>query len=279
VATLAEILNTCTESLNTHSDTPRLDAELLICHVLNIPKTKLFTDAEQRLESDKLTAINELVQQRITGQPVAYLVGYRDFWTLRLKVTPATLIPRPETELLVETALTLFSADEEINLIDLGTGTGAIALSIASERPGWHITATDASSDALAVAIENAETIQLHNVTLLQSHWFDDIADTATYDMIISNPPYVAEDAEHLRQRGVRYEPQAALRAGSDGLNDIRIIIPASKKHLKKNGWLLLEHGFDQGETVLALFKQHGFRNIQQKKDLAGHTRISYAQL
>jgi release factor glutamine methyltransferase len=163
-------------------------------------------------------------------------------------------------------------------VIDLGTGTGAIALSIASERADWHITATDASHDALTVAIENAEANQLHNVTLLQSHWFDNIADSATYDMVISNPPYVPEDAEHLHGRGVRYEPQDALRAGPDGLSEIRIIIPESKKHLKKNGWLLLEHGFDQGEKVMALFKEHDFKNIQQKQDMAGHTRITYGQ-
>ena len=278
MATLAEALNTCSESLKAYSDTPRLDAELLICHVLDIPKTKLITDAEQSIQNDNLTAINELVQQRINGLPVAYLVGYRDFWTLRLKVTPATLIPRPETELLVETAMTLFERDESIDVIDLGTGTGAIALSIASERPNWHITATDTSHDALAVAIENAEANQLHNVTLMQSHWFDNIADNATYDLVISNPPYVPEDAEHLHGRGVRYEPPNALRAGPDGLSEIRIIIPESKKHLNKNSWLLLEHGFDQGEKVMTLFKEHGFQNIQQKQDLAGHTRITYGQ-
>lgn len=278
MATLAETLRASTESLNRYSDTPRLDAELLICYVLDIPRTRFFTEPDQMLEPEQVTAINNFVQQRIEGQPVAYLVGYRDFWNLKLKVTPDTLIPRPETELLVETALELFANDEPIDAIDLGTGTGAIALSLAKERPGWNITASDQSRDTLAVAIENAETYQLHNVTLLQSHWFDNIASERKYDLIISNPPYVPEDAAHLQGRGVRYEPPQALCSGPDGLNDIRIIIPESKKHLKQHGWLLLEHGFDQGEQVKALFAEHGYQYIQQKNDLAGHTRITFGQ-
>ena len=278
MATLAETLKASTESLKQCTDTPRLDAELLICHILNIPKTRLITEPNQTLEAEQILAINTLVQQRIEGQPVAYLTGQRDFWDMTLKVTPDTLIPRPETELLVETALELYGNDESINAIDLGTGTGAIALSIARERPNWHITATDKSHDTLAVAIENAEAYQLHNVTLLQSHWFENLVEDCKFDLIISNPPYVPTDAPHLQERGVRYEPQDALCSGPDGLNDIRIIIPESKKHLKQQGWLLLEHGFDQGEQVKALFAEHGYQNVQQKKDLAGHIRITFGQ-
>lgn len=278
MATLADTLKQATESLSQFSDTPRLDAELLICHVLDIPKTRFITDPGEILPDEQLAMINTLVQQRIEGQPIAYLIGYRHFWDLKLKVTPDTLIPRPETELLVETALELFNQDETVDVIDLGTGSGAIALSIAKERPAWHITATDQSPQTLAVAIENAEYYKLDNVTLIQSDWFENITDDARYNLIISNPPYVPDEAPHLKERGVRYEPQRALRSGPDGLDDIRILIPESKKHLKQYGWLLLEHGFDQGEQVRTLFNAHGYKNITQKKDLAGHTRITYGQ-
>lgn len=279
MAILTESLQHATKLLEPCSDTARLDAELLICHVLEIPRTRLITDPEQTLTDAQQQNIEAIVRRRLEGQPVAYLLGYRYFWDLKLKVTPDTLVPRPETELLVETALALYSADETINVLDLGTGSGAIALAIARSCPNWHITATDQSHDTLAVAIENAETYQLDNVTLIQSHWFDNLDDAVKYDLITSNPPYVPENAEHLEHRGVRFEPQQALRSGPDGLDDIRVLIPASKNYLKPDGWLLLEHGFDQGEEVKALFTEYGYRDVQQEKDLAGHLRMTIGQL
>ena len=175
----------------------------------------------------------------------------------------------------METALTLYPAETPINVIDLGTGSGAIALAIAKARPHWHICATDESQAALSLAIENAEHYQLHNVSLLQSHWFDDLAEHTKYELIISNPPYVAADDPHLQQGDVRFEPQTALVSGADGLNAIRYLILQSKPHLVAGGWLLLEHGYDQGERVRQLFSAHGYLEVQQKKDIAGHIRMT----
>jgi len=278
VANLAATLKTATHSLQACSDTPRLDAELLICHVLGIPKTYFFTHPEQEVTDQQYAKLDTLLQQRMAGQPIAYIIGYRYFWDLKLKVTPDTLIPRPETEFLVETALELGEEAKGIDVIDLGTGSGAIALSLAKARPNWHITATDQSSSALEVAVENADANGVNRITFVESHWFDRLDEHNQYDLIVSNPPYVPEQAPHLQERGVRYEPRQALVSGADGLDAIRILIPESKKHLKQNGWLLLEHGFDQGEEVKTLFEAQGYKNVQQKQDLGGHTRITYGQ-
>jgi len=279
VTTLAEALQQATTSLEPCSDSARLDAELLICHVLKVPRTRLITESDHTLAAGQQSKIENIIARRVEGQPIAYLLGYQHFWDLKLKVTRDTLVPRPETELLVETALELYGEDKTINVIDLGTGSGAIALAIAKSRPNWHVTATDQSHNTLAVAIENTETCRLDNVTLIQSHWFDSLNADIKYGLIVSNPPYVTEDAEHLQHRGVRFEPQQALRSGPDGLDDIRLLIPASKKHLNPGGWLLLEHGFDQGDKVKALFTEYGYKNIEQKKDLAGHVRITYGNV
>ena len=273
--TLGEVTSQASQLLATSSDSARLDAELLIAHTLNIPRSRFITEPDQILDEQQLNKIQAIITRRARGEPVAYLLGSKYFWDLELKVTPAVLIPRPDTELLVEIALTLYKPDETIKVIDLGTGSGAIALAIAKSRPHWHITATDESQPALAVAIENAEHYKLDNVTLLQSHWFENVAEDLRYDLIISNPPYIAETDPHLHQGDVRFEPQEALVAGPDGLDAIRYLIHESKKHLRQHGWLILEHGYDQGMQVRQLFVENGYMQVQQKKDLGGHIRVT----
>jgi release factor glutamine methyltransferase len=273
--TLGEISTQAAQQLATLSDSPRLDAELLIADCLKISRSRFISNPESELDAQQLDLIQTSINRRARGEPVAYILGHKHFWDLQLSVSPAVLIPRPDTELLVETALTLYPAETAINVIDLGTGSGAIALAIAKARPHWHISATDESQAALALAIENAERYQLHNVSLLQSHWFDSLGENKKYELMISNPPYVAENDPHLQQGDVRFEPQSALVAGVDGLAAIRYLIPHSKPHLVTGGWLLLEHGYDQGERVHQLFIEHGYLDVQQKQDLAGHVRVT----
>lgn len=273
--TLGELTRDTTDQLAAISDSARLDAELLIAHVLKIPRSHFVSRPEQTLETKQLEKIRQLIQRRADGEPIAYILGKKHFWDLELSVSPDVLIPRPDTELLVETALTLFDADKAVNVLDLGTGSGAIAIAIARSRPHWHVTATDDSQPALAIAIENAEAYQLHNLSLLQSHWFDDLAPDKQYDLIVSNPPYVRADDPHLQQGDVRFEPQQALVSGRDGLDAIRYLIPNSKKHLQPGGWLMLEHGYDQGEQVQQLFIENDYKDVQQRKDLGGHIRVS----
>ena len=273
--TLGETVSQATQLLASTSDSARLDAELLIAQCLQIPRSRFISNPEVALDAQQLDQIQTNISRRARGEPVAYILGHKHFWDLELKVSPDVLIPRPDTEVLVETALTLYPAETPINVIDLGTGSGAIALAIAKARPHWHICATDESQAALSLAIENAEHYQLHNVSLLQSHWFDDLAEHTKYELIISNPPYVAADDPHLQQGDVRFEPQTALVSGADGLNAIRYLILQSKPHLVAGGWLLLEHGYDQGERVRQLFSAHGYLEVQQKKDIAGHIRMT----
>lgn len=276
--TLGEVARQACQLLENTSDSARLDSELLIAHVLNIPRSRFITDPDLDLDPQRLDEIQTLINRRSKGEPVAYLLGCKHFWDLELKVTPDVLIPRPETELLVETALTLFEADTVVRVLDLGTGTGAIALAIARARPHWHVCATDESRPALAVAIENAERYQLHNLTLLQSHWFDNLAENKSYDLILSNPPYIPENDPHLQQGDVRYEPQQALVSGKDGLDAIRHLVSESPQHLQPGGYLMLEHGYDQGERVQQLFVQHGYKDVQQKEDLGGHVRVTFGR-
>jgi release factor glutamine methyltransferase len=273
--TLGETTREATQLLATTSDSARLDAELLIAHVLDIPRSRFITEPERELDQQQLDNIQAIITRRAAGEPVAYILGHKHFWDLELKVSPAVLIPRPDTELLVETALTLYPAEASINVLDLGTGSGAIALAIAKAHPHWHVCAIDESQAALAVAMENAEHYQLHNVTLLQSHWFENLVKDKRYDLILSNPPYIADTDPHLQQGDVRFEPQQALVAGEDGLDAIRFLVTESKLHLLPGGWLLLEHGYDQGEHVRQLFIEHGYREVQQRKDLGGHVRVT----
>jgi release factor glutamine methyltransferase len=217
----------------------------------------------------------DLLRRRAAGEPVAYLTGRRDFWTLELEVTPAVLIPRPETERLVEEVLALFPAAPPIRLADLGTGSGALALALAAERPAWQIVATDASPEALAVARRNAERLRLGNVELRCGSWAEALGAHERFAAIVSNPPYVAEGDPHLAAGDLPFEPRSALVAGADGLAAIRVLIPAAVAHLRAGGWLLLEHGAGQGAAVRALLEEGGLAAVRTLRDLAGHERAS----
>ncbi|TXR37957.1 peptide chain release factor N(5)-glutamine methyltransferase [Ectopseudomonas mendocina] len=259
------------------SPTPRLDAELLLADALGKPRSYLRTWPEHELEDEQLARFQASLQRRRQGEPVAYILGHQGFWSLDLEVAPHTLIPRPDTELLVETALELLPATP-LSVLDLGTGTGAIALALASERPAWQVTGVDRVADAVALAERNRLRLQLDNASFLHSHWFSALAGQR-FALILSNPPYIRADDQHLAQGDVRFEPSSALVAGCDGLDDIRAIIPAAPAHLLPGGWLLLEHGFDQAEAVRALLAAGGFAEVHSRRDLAGHERISLGRL
>jgi release factor glutamine methyltransferase len=275
--------------ITTNSESARADAEILLAHCLQKSRTWLFTWPEKEVDPSVVTKFQLLLAERSKGVPIAHLTGQREFWTLNLKVTPDTLIPRPETELLVETTLSLLPsslAGEGSGMgggngtpciLDLGTGTGAIALAIASERPDLHITACDISPDALAVAEENARNHHIHNVRFILSDWFSALP-AQRFDIIVSNPPYIEAHDPHLQQGDVRFEPLTALVSGADGLEDIRRIVRAAPQWLAKGGWLLLEHGYNQGSGVVEILRAAGFHHARCLPDLAGNDRISIGQ-
>jgi release factor glutamine methyltransferase len=273
--TLADALHAATARL-TDSDSPQLDAELLLAHALGVGRSHLRAHPETALDASQAHRYKNLIDARHRGEPIAYLTGEREFWSLVLKVTPATLIPRPETELLVEQALGLIPMATDWDILDLGTGSGAIALAIAKERPRCRITATDTSPEALAVASDNARALHIPNVEFLQGDWFAPVS-AQRFQMIVSNPPYIAAADPHLTQGDLRFEPQRALCSGSDGLDDIRRIATQAPRHLRPNGHLLLEHGYDQGAVVRELLQAAGFSGARSIRDLAGHERISLA--
>ncbi|HFF3761636.1 peptide chain release factor N(5)-glutamine methyltransferase [Stenotrophomonas forensis] len=254
----------------------RHEAELLLLHVLERPRSWLFAHATDPLPAAELATFETLLARRVSGEPVAYLTGRRGFWTLDLEVDPATLIPRPETELLVELALDRLPLDRALQLADLGTGSGAIALALASERPQAQVLATDASPGALAVATRNAARHELHNVRFAAGgpEWYAPLQG-ARFDLIASNPPYIASDDPHLQQGDLRFEPATALASGVDGLDDIRRIVDGGQAHLVPGGWLLIEHGWDQGEAIRALFEAAGFAEVQTVQDLEQRDRIT----
>ncbi|RLA46708.1 MAG: peptide chain release factor N(5)-glutamine methyltransferase [Gammaproteobacteria bacterium] len=255
------------------SDTPRLDTEILLGHVLNKPRSYLYTWPEQELEPSLQHAFEQLLLRRQKGEPVAYLTGTKEFWSLSLQVNASTLIPRPETELLVETALAVIDKTDAC-VLDLGTGTGAIALALASERPGWQILAVDLMADALRLVEKNRQQLALNNVSLIQSDWFESIPDRE-FDLVVSNPPYIEPHDPHLDRGDVRFEPASALVAEDHGLADIKIIIAKAGRHLTKNAWLLLEHGFQQRDAVRDLLVSAGFRQVSTRVDINGQERLS----
>jgi len=259
-----------------HGDTPRLDAEVLLCHVLRKDRVYLHSHREHELTDAERTRYDTLLQRRAAGEPVAYLVGEKEFWSLRLQVRPDTLIPRPETELLVSEALHLVAPEATGKVADLGTGSGAVALALASERPGLQIVATDIADEALEVARHNAQHHEISNVEFRQGHWIEALKNDQ-FVLILSNPPYIPTGDPHLQQGDVASEPRHALAAGEDGLDAIRFISAGARDHLVPQGWLLLEHGFDQGDELRKLLTGLGYSQITLHRDLAGLPRVTMA--
>jgi release factor glutamine methyltransferase len=253
-----------------------LDAELLLAHVLGKTRAFLKSHPEHIPTPEQAHQFTELLARRATGEPIAYIVGYRDFWTLTLAVNPSVLVPRPETELLVERALAL-GPEGPANVADLGTGSGAIALALASERPLWKVTAVDLSAGALATARANAIALRLSRVEFLEGSWFAPLKDRR-FHVVASNPPYVSEGDEALKQATLQHEPQTALASGPDGLSAIREIVRAAPDHLERHGWLILEHGFDQAAAVAHELVGRGFGHVRSHRDLAGHWRLTEGQ-
>ena len=256
--------------------TPDLDAELLLTHVLGTSRARLRSHPEEIGTEVQCRHYLALLERRATGEPLAYVVGSKDFWSLRLIVTPAVLVPRPETELLVERALALRQA-ESARVVDLGTGSGAIALTLAHERPGWQVTATDVSEDSLAVARANAGSLNLKRVQFLRGSWYEPLVGR-TFDLIVSNPPYVAADDPAMRDPALLHEPRGALTPGPDAMASLRAIIASAPDYLERDGWLLLEHGTDQAPEVARELVARGLRHVRSHRDLAGHERVTEAQ-
>ena len=258
------------------SESPKRDAEILLEYVTGKARTYLLAFGETELTAEQEAQLAALLARRQAGEPVAHLVGEREFWSLPLYVSAATLIPRPDTECLVEQALERLPA-EPCEILDLGTGTGAIALALASERPDCDVTAVDVMPDAVALAKRNVARLERHNVTVLQSRWFSALAGRS-FGMIVSNPPYIDEHDPHLAQGDVRFEPLTALVAGNAGLADLEHIVTTSRQHLLPGGWLLVEHGWTQGEAVRALFTDAGFHAVETCRDYGGNDRLTLGQ-
>lgn len=255
-----------------------LEANLLLQRLLNVNRAWLIAHANDTLTSEQYVAFEALLQRRINGEPIAHILGEREFFGLPLKVTPDTLIPRPDTETLVELALDKIPQQASFHVLDLGTGTGAIALAIAKHRPLATVTAVDASKAALAVAAENANNLGLNNVSFQYSDWFCQLQ-AQRFDMIVSNPPYIADNDPHLSQGDVRFEPKSALTSGADGLDDIHHIVSHAAHYLNPNGWLLLEHGYDQAQAVAGLMANAHFKEIGHRLDLAGIQRVTFGMV
>ncbi|HEY2590900.1 MAG TPA: peptide chain release factor N(5)-glutamine methyltransferase [Steroidobacteraceae bacterium] len=254
----------------------RLDAELLLAHLLGTSRTRLKSHPEEARTASDQQAYFALIARRAAGEPAAHLTGTKEFWSLRLAVGPTVLVPRPETELLVERALALrHEADGQV--ADLGTGSGAIALALASERPAWHIVATDISAAALGIARRNAAGVGVANVEFLEGSWFAPLAGHR-FHLIASNPPYIAADDPVLASPPLTFEPRGALTSGADGLAALREIIRAAPTHLERGGWLLLEHGATQAAQVARELVVRGFTHVRSHRDLAGHERATEAR-
>jgi release factor glutamine methyltransferase len=261
------------ESLSVVSDSAALDTELLLCHCLNCARSYLYAWPEREVPAEVEQRFDALLRRRAAGEPVAYLIGRREFWSLPLAVDNSTLIPRPDTERVVEVALELLPSTA-LDALDLGTGTGAIALALGRERPRWNLLGVDIEPAAVALARRNAAALAIGNVAFLQSDWFAALA-AAQFDLIVSNPPYLAAHDPHLQRGDLRFEPAAALIAAQDGLAAIAAIAAQAGAHLRSGGRLLFEHGWEQGEAVRAQLARHGFGDIATWRDWGGNERVS----
>lgn len=271
--TLAEWLNYARQQLG-NSDSPQLDAELLLAAALEKPRSHLVAWPDKALDEPARNRFTTLLERRVAGEPVAHILGRREFWSLSLRVTADTLIPRPDTETLVEAALGCLPGDTPASVLDLGTGSGAIALAIRHERQDCRVIATDASEAALTIARQNASDLEL-DVEFRRGSWWNAVDSNERFELIVSNPPYVPASDPHLEQGDVRFEPRSALISGEDGLDDIRRIVRGVDAHLVAGGWLLLEHGYDQAETVAGILADAGFASLRCWRDTGGNDRVS----
>ena len=276
MATLKQLMADGEKAL-TDSDSARLDAELLLAHVIKQTRTWLYTWPDHIPVIAEQNLYLELLRRRQSGVPIAYLTGKQAFWKIELNITEDVLIPRPETELLIEITLEKLAGIKQARVADLGTGSGAIALALANENPDWEITASDISAQAIDLAMQNAEMLETGNVNFQVGNWLEALPDIS-FHAIVSNPPYIETGDPHLEQGDVRFEPEQALSSGADGLADIRKIVAQSPQHLESKGWLLLEHGYKQGEAVRIIFAENSFDEIKTYRDLAGHERVTIGQ-
>ena len=253
---------------------PSIDAAVLLCHTLDKPRSYLLTWPEKHLTLEQEQHFNKLLTRRLTGEPVAYIVGEREFWSLPLKVSPSTLIPRPDTERLVEVALDK-TFGKTGDILDLGTGTGAIALALASEMPNRIVTGIDLRPEAQQLASENAERLNITNTTFLNGSWFEPLSENSRFSLIVSNPPYIEKDDPHLSQGDVRFEPITALVAEEKGLADIKHIADNARHYLEADGWLAFEHGYDQGDAVREIMQALGYLDVMTEKDYGGNDRVT----
>ena len=257
------------------SDSADLDTALLLCHCLNKPRSYLYSWPERELTTAEYAQFHALFGRRLQGEPIAHILGHRDFWSLHLAVSPASLIPRPDTECLVERALEIIQAQHNPHILDLGTGTGAIALALASERPDAHILGVDCVAEAVVLAESNRAALGLNNARFQPSDWFAALA-AKQYQLIVSNPPYIDPDDPHLLAGDVRFEPRSALVAADGGMADIKHIVQMSPDYLCSGGALLLEHGFQQADAVRQILAERGFSDIGGRRDYGGNERITW---
>lgn len=274
---IADWLESAEQRLLLTSESPRLDAEVLLAHSLGQSRSHLRAWPEKILTVTESEQFQALVELRYQGTPVAYLLGEREFWSRSFKVNDSVLIPRPDTELIVELALDLLAARQNCKVIDLGTGSGIIAITLAAERPNDQVIASDMSKAALALAAENAVNLKIGNIQFKESNWFEQI-DEYDFDMVISNPPYIAADDPHLEEGDVRFEPKQALISPAQGLYDIRLLADQSRQHLKAGAYILIEHGYQQQLEVQAILQHFDFKNIITHCDLAGNPRVTLGQ-
>ena len=269
---IGQLVSSASETLSEISESPRLDAELMLAQTLDLPRSYLIAHPEEELDDVTLQRFRALLDRRTSGEPIAYISGTREFWSMPLIVSPATLVPRPETEILVDVAISNLPRKAKASVLDLGTGSGAVALAIAKERPLVEVVATDKSAEAIAVAAENARQLALPNVEFAVGDWIEPVLGRR-FDMIVSNPPYVADNDPALA--ALQFEPASALVAGSDGLDAIRKLVDECRQVIKQDGWLMIEHGAGQKDQVENLLTQHGWQDIDCRNDYAGLPRVS----